>query len=549
MPAVHRKPSEGGLLGSLNARAAAGSRGVDNFASIQTYYRRASLLLRQAEVYRRRHNDDELYVMLMRFATLVIETLPKHRLFNAADPNYKQLKVDLVQQHLPELERLKAGLELRALVDSLDWEGPFAPRKAAGAVPLSAGNVPEIHWEESLVPPPPAAAGAALGVPQPEGFDLLSGLGWQQQGAPPPAQQQQRQQQQQGLLDLGMAAPAALAIPDLSSSVRLPAASQATLAKHALLPSLSFGSPPPERPPQPAPLQPRSLYPELAELEPPPPPPQPQVEAALGGLALSSSAAQQQQQPPQPPYPQPSPYGELQLGPQEVGVTSAPRPTQPLPPDATCCAPGPPPPPQQQEQALVPAPPRNGVAEVKRLQQIRDVHVSVALMDEFMRYALGNTRANVESCGILAGVLSPDDAVFTITTLIVPKQKGTSDTVEMLNEEEIFDVQDSQGLYPLGWIHTHPSQTCFLSSVDIHTHCGFQTMLDEAVAIVMAPKDPAKRVGIFRLSTPGGLKLVQRCPQRGFHAHPPTDTGQPIYELCGHVYLNPRAKYEVIDLR
>lgn len=47
MPAVHRKPPDGGLLGSLNARAAAGSRGVDNFASIQTYYRRASLLLRQ----------------------------------------------------------------------------------------------------------------------------------------------------------------------------------------------------------------------------------------------------------------------------------------------------------------------------------------------------------------------------------------------------------------------------------------------------------------------------------------------------------------------
>ena len=44
----------------------------------------------------------------------------------------------------------------------------------------------------------------------------------------------------------------------------------------------------------------------------------------------------------------------------------------------------------------------------------------------------------------------------------------------MLAEEEIFEVQDSRALYPLGWIHTHPSQTCFLSSVDIHTHCGFQ---------------------------------------------------------------------------
>lgn len=49
MPATHRKASDGTsrLIDSLNARAAAGSRPVDNFSSIQTYYRRADLLLRQ----------------------------------------------------------------------------------------------------------------------------------------------------------------------------------------------------------------------------------------------------------------------------------------------------------------------------------------------------------------------------------------------------------------------------------------------------------------------------------------------------------------------
>lgn len=120
---------------------------------------------------------------------------------------------------------------------------------------------------------------------------------------------------------------------------------------------------------------------------------------------------------------------------------------------------------------------------------------------------------------------------------------------QALAEEEIFEAQFERELYPLGWIHTHPTQTCFLSSVDVHTQCGYQTMLDEAVAIVMAPKDSSKRCGIFRLTTPGGLSLVQRCPQRGFHSHPPTDTGQDVYELCGHVYLNPRSKHEVLDLR
>ena len=53
-------------------------------------------------------------------------------------------------------------------------------------------------------------------------------------------------------------------------------------------------------------------------------------------------------------------------------------------------------------------------------------------------------------------------------------QEGTSDTVQALNEEEIFDVQDKRSLYPMGWIHTHPTQTCFLSSIDIHTQCGYQ---------------------------------------------------------------------------
>ena len=49
--------------------------------------------------------------------------------------------------------------------------------------------------------------------------------------------------------------------------------------------------------------------------------------------------------------------------------------------------------------------------------------------------------------------------------------------MQALNEEEIFDVQDKRSLYPLGWIHTHPTQTCFLSSVDVHTQCGYQVSI------------------------------------------------------------------------
>lgn len=46
-------------------------------------------------------------------------------------------------------------------------------------------------------------------------------------------------------------------------------------------------------------------------------------------------------------------------------------------------------------------------------------------------------------------------------------------------------------------IHTHPTQSCFMSSLDLHTHASYQVMLAEAVAIVCAPNhDPS--FGIFR---------------------------------------------------
>lgn len=295
----------------------------------------------------------------------------------------------LLDVYMPEAEHLKANVTLRDALHALERDGPFQPTKQAGTVLLSAGNLPEIHWDDvPSAPPPPVAAGAALGVPQPEGFDLLSNFGV---AAPAAAVSLQRPAMS--------SAPRMPALPELNTSIRLPVASQATLAKHALLPSSSYAASPPQHVPQAvqtAAMPQRPLYPDLAELLEPPPPPaqqQPGIDTALAGLDISRQQQaeglhpppMQQQQQQQQPFLQPSPYGELQLGPQEVGVISAPRPSQPLPPDATCCQP--PPPPSQQQ--MVPVPPRlqsnGGVSEVKRLQQMRDVHVSVALMDEFMR--------------------------------------------------------------------------------------------------------------------------------------------------------------------
>lgn len=43
--------------------------------------------------------------------------------------------------------------------------------------------------------------------------------------------------------------------------------------------------------------------------------------------------------------------------------------------------------------------------------------------------------------------------ILKITTLIIPKQTGTSDTCTTENEEDLFDIQDKHDLLTFGWIH------------------------------------------------------------------------------------------------
>uniref|UniRef100_J3L087 MPN domain-containing protein n=1 Tax=Oryza brachyantha TaxID=4533 RepID=J3L087_ORYBR len=176
----------------------------------------------------------------------------------------------------------------------------------------------------------------------------------------------------------------------------------------------------------------------------------------------------------------------------------------------------------------------------------QNLHVPVTLMECFLRVAEVNTANNLETCGILAGTLKK--RAFSVTTLTIPKQKSTSDSCQATNEEEIFEVQDKGSLFTVGWIHTHPTQTCFLSSIDLHNHYSYQVMLPEAIAIVMAPTDTTRKHGIFHLTDLGGMGVIHYCQESGFHPHEPLD-GTSIYEHCSHVYMNPNVKFDMVDLR
>lgn len=116
---------------------------------------------------------------------------------------------------------------------------------------------------------------------------------------------------------------------------------------------------------------------------------------------------------------------------------------------------------------------------------LRTVFLPPSLRISFLSLALPNTRANLETCGILCGTLI-SNALF-ISKLVIPDQESTSDTCETINEDKLFDYVDGEDLMVLGWIHTHPTQTCFMSSRDLHTHAGYQAMMPESIAIVCAP--------------------------------------------------------------
>ncbi|KAF7378315.1 MPN domain-containing protein [Mycena sanguinolenta] len=221
------------------------------------------------------------------------------------------------------------------------------------------------------------------------------------------------------------------------------------------------------------------------------------------------------------------------------------------------------PPPQSQSQPRVEREPsrRHGSTDDTPRRngkpKLRTVMLPQATLPRFLAIASGNTARNLETCGLLLGrevvvgggrdpTSSSPRTRYVVETLLIPKQHATSDTCTMDEEEGVLGFTEERGLITLGWIHTHPSQSCFMSSVDLHTHASFQCMLPESFAVVCAPKsDPS--FGIFRLTDPPGLETVLKCTaKQAFHPHPDV----PIYTDAdkGHVQMRDAA-LEIVDLR
>ncbi|KAF9462259.1 hypothetical protein BDZ94DRAFT_1261890 [Collybia nuda] len=245
------------------------------------------------------------------------------------------------------------------------------------------------------------------------------------------------------------------------------------------------------------------------------------------------------------PYAPPAPHTNRQKShsphPQSVQYPSYPGPSRPAPP-----VPEPVPPPASA--------PHHSRSESERIMRsanpsdpspvLRTVTMPRECLPRFLTLAKANTNMNLETCGLLLG--KDKGTKFVVTTLLIPKQHSTSDTCTMDEEELVMQFTEGRNLITLGWIHTHPSQSCFMSSVDLHTHSGFQRMLPESFAVVCAPKS-TPNFGIFRLTDPPGLKTVLECTAKeAFHPHPDL----PIYTDAdkGHVQMKDMS-LEIVDLR
>ncbi|KAJ4868463.1 AMSH-like ubiquitin thioesterase 1 [Raphanus sativus] len=494
--------------------------GVDNRISLKFYFRIADNILKQANIFRAEKNIIDLYVMLLRYSSLALETIPSHRDYRTSlKSNKEYLRMRLLDV-LAELEKLKPVVRQR--IEEL-YPKPL-PRYSLQTLPPNGSQ----RWSSAVKPSLSSYDHTKVINPSVHSGGYMGSRGQQFLNVPPIEQRFR------------------------NMSVNLIRPTEETLSRHSILGPTGLRAQwqPPKN-------DVKVQYPSNIDFSPVEIPSFRQQSVDSKPMITNGSSNE-----PEKPIVESSstPSEKIQKNYTEElsSMISFEEEKECVNDDNNIIRQPSPPPVLAEVQDLA-----HGLCheaneveckidnslpdESLRAESPLQLHIATTMMDAFMRLANSNTKKDLETCGILAGSLK--NRKFYITALIIPKQESTSNSCQATNEEEIFEVQDKQSLFPLGWIHTHPTQSCFMSSIDVHTHYSYQIMLPEAVAIVMAPQDSSRKHGIFRLTTPGGMTVIRNCDQRGFHAHSSPADGGPIYNTSTEVYMNPDLRFDVIDLR
>jgi len=504
---------------------------IDHKIDVKKYFHSGLSMLQQARIYRLEGDLEQAYMLYMKFCTLMIERLPKHRGYKDATAERAKMKQH-VEKILGEMEAVKKVLESLYQQKELKKQAEIKAQQQREAM-LQREKEEQAKRQQQYEA-------------------LISNVQAEQKPMQLHNLEQQILLQQRSQLDrFGQSQPAPSA-PQLDTNQMVPENLYNQQLEHpqqmqpytmyaqnnqqnALQPDLvSFG----ESNPAPNPNGIMDAFTPLID---------PQQEAIRQQLLEQQQMLLKQSQT-MPSLPSVEPSAPLLPGLDEpLSITPSPGakavdlitsdPPQVVAPVADG-VPHTPTPPQE--------PPKDTktVSIIPESGTYRRLIVSVELFDAFAELVRPNTVRDVETCGILAGTLKNN--CFIVTHVIVPKQTGSSDTCAMTHEDEVFSYQEENDLLTLGWIHTHPSHQLFLSSVDLHTHASYQLLLKESIAVVIAPRY-SPGYGVFGLTDPLGVETISNCEKRGFHPHERTSL---LYHEPKHVSLqrgNPN--FKIVDLR
>ncbi|KAL9645911.1 hypothetical protein ABK040_001020 [Willaertia magna] len=216
---------------------------------------------------------------------------------------------------------------------------------------------------------------------------------------------------------------------------------------------------------------------------------------------------------------------------------------------------------------------------------LKPIYINEHLIDDFLNLSNEYTKKGIEFCGIFAGQLI-QEKYFTINYLFIPKQENTPNSCKAINELEILNILDdlnqqntlqntlqntqtlqntlqNNEIISIGWIHTHPIQNAFLSSIDLRTHFGYQTTLKESFAMVFSKME--NKISTFRIkdeysnnnkdSYLNGMEKLKFIFREniywGMDKHEYLEEDEILYENCKHVFISYdyNIPYQIIDKR
>mmetsp|Transcript_58516 Transcript_58516/g.186461 ORF Transcript_58516/g.186461 Transcript_58516/m.186461 type:complete len:457 (+) Transcript_58516:184-1554(+) len=437
---------------TLQLQGAVQTINVNNVLGLRYYYRSCETLLKQCNVFRSEGDKQNLFVGLMRFSSLLVETIPRHNQFNKkTDAHYKLLYKALLES-LEELEGLKKDInaaaaayearskleasaraaQARANAQFADESVGLLSQQALKLPGVTAADLDDLYLgklglgggkvaPEYLAPPLPAPVVPQY-RPSPE-FDFKASEGALQRHSllPPPPPPPAGRQGETGKPARPPAPPPGPLYPDFDATPAHAPPPDAFQKRQLQAPA---PAPAPEEARPSAPPQPQVAMPAPEQVA---MPVQPQVAMPAPGAQVAMPASRQVA------VPVPGPQYAPNLGPQLMEVNTladTPETVGPLPPGHHTCSHASPgavvPAGHQHSHGAPPRPaevadPRPGRAE--KQEGLMAVHISSHLLEEFMRLAGANTRNNLETCAVLAGQLK--QGVYFINTLIVPKQEAT----------------------------------------------------------------------------------------------------------------------------